>query len=274
MGEHDVVKASQRPWFASDVASMAASLGVSPGDTLVVHTRMSAMGWVCGGPQAVVEGLLAALGEAGTLVMPAHSGANSDPALWCNPPVPEEWWEPIRLNMPAFSEKRTPTRGVGCVAELFRSWPGTLRSSHPSGSFSARGTNAGFITKGSSLDFPFGDGSPLARVFDLDGKVLLIGVGYGNNTSMHLGEYRSGSLPAIRQGAAVMAGNGRRWAWYQDIDSDPDLFPAIGGEFEKAGGAVTKGNICQAPSMLMRQRDIVSFTADFLRKRRTCRTSR
>ena len=269
MGEHDVIKGSQRPWFAVDVAAMAKGLGVSPGDTLVVHTRMSSMGWVCGGAQAVVEGLISALGEGGTLVMPAHSGANSDPAQWCNPPVPEEWWEPIRQNMPAFSEDRTPTRGIGSIAELFRTWPGTLRSSHPSGSFSARGPNAGFVTRDSSLDFPFGDRSPLARVFDIDGKVLLIGVGYGNNTSMHLGEYRSGSLPVVRQGAAVMAGSGRQWAWYQDIDADSDLFPAIGEEFEKAGGAVTKGFICQAPCILMRQRDIVSFTADFLRKSRT-----
>lgn len=269
MGEHEVVKASQRPWFASDVDRMAKDLGVADGDTVIVHTRMSAMGWVCGGAQAVVEGLLSSIGERGTLVMPAHSGANSDPAQWCNPPVPEEWWEPIRQNSPAFSEYRTPTRGIGSVAELFRTWPGALRSAHPSGSFSALGPNAEFITRGSTLDFPFGERSPLARVFDLDGKVLLIGIGYGNNTSMHLGEYRSAILPVVRQGASVMTGTGRQWAWYEDIDADSDLFPAIGEEFEKAGGMVSKGFICQAPSMLMRQRDIVAFTADFLRKSRT-----
>lgn len=37
----------------------------------------------------------------------------------------------------------------------------------------------------------FGERSPLARRYELDGQALLAGVGHGNNTSIHLGEYRA-----------------------------------------------------------------------------------
>lgn len=269
MGELEVIASTPRPWTRKDVTGMARELGVKPSDTVIAHVRMSSMGWVCGSAQAVVEGLMDMVSECGTLVMPAHSGANSDPAKWCNPPVPEEWWEPIRENTPAFIPSVTPTRGMGVVAELFRACPGVLRSDHPSGSFTAYGRYASYVTSDHKLDFAFGDGSPLAKLYELDGKVLLIGVSYGNNTSMHLGEYRSGVLASERQGAAVMCAGGRKWVWYDEIEGDSDGFDNIGAAYEAQGGTVAKGMVCSAPSMLMPVREIVGFTADFIRRGRT-----
>src|SRR5690348_8153172 len=44
------------------------ALGVREGGVLLVHTRMSALGWVVGGSGTVVSALLEALGPEGTLM--------------------------------------------------------------------------------------------------------------------------------------------------------------------------------------------------------------
>ena len=77
-------------------------LGVREGMVLNVHSSLSRLGWVAGGAQAVVGALLQAVGPAGTLLMPAHSGQLSEPANWRQPPVPETWWPEIRAALPAF----------------------------------------------------------------------------------------------------------------------------------------------------------------------------
>ena len=72
------------------------ALGIKEGMVLLVHSSLSAVGWVCGGPVAVIIALQKVLGETGTLVMPAHSADLSDPSQWEKPPVPESWWQTIR----------------------------------------------------------------------------------------------------------------------------------------------------------------------------------
>ena len=165
--------------------------GVIAGSTLLVHSSLSSLGWVCGGAVAVIQALMDVITPEGTLVMPTHSGDLSDPAKWAHPPVPESWWQPIRESMPAYHPQYTPSRGMGTIPEVFRTMPGVLRSSHPALSFAAFGKNAKFITENHSLTFSLGEQSPLARVYELDGEVMLLGVGFGNNTSFHLSEIRA-----------------------------------------------------------------------------------
>jgi aminoglycoside 3-N-acetyltransferase len=245
--------------------------GISEGMVLLVHSSLSSMGWVCGGPVAVILALEETLGDTGTLVMPSHSGSLSEPSKWQHPPVPESWWPVIRSEMPAFDPGLTPTRKMGAVAETFRTQGGVLRSLHPSVSFSARGKYAAEITCGHSLDCSLGEHSPLARIYDLDGYVLLLGVGYMNNTSLHLAEYRAEfkGKSIIEDGAPVFVDGKRVWQGYKDIDAKDDDFELIGAAFEEdCSESVHKFMIGKAKARLMRQRSLVDYASEWMTKNR------
>ena len=113
MSERDAVDKSARPATVDSIGDDLARLGVEPGMTLLVHSSLSAIGWVSGGPVAVIQALEAVLGPSGTLVMPTHSTGLTEPRNWQNPPVPEDWWPIFRDTAPAYDPDLTPTRSMG-----------------------------------------------------------------------------------------------------------------------------------------------------------------
>lgn len=264
--ELEVIKVSPEPRTRMSLAKDLNALGLEPGMTVIVHVALSKLGWVSGGAVALIQALMDALTPEGTLVMPAHSGNLSDPALWCNPPVPLEWQQVIRDTMPAFEPTITPTSGIGTMPEVFRNFPGVLRSNHPAVSFTAWGWHAEAITSGHALDYSLGEESPLARIYDLNGYVLLIGVGHDRNTSLHLSEYRSGCRAKQKQGAPVMENGTRTWREYEDYDIDSDDFPPIGAAFEQSH-YIRRGLVGSAESRLIPQRELVDFATEWFRNR-------
>jgi aminoglycoside 3-N-acetyltransferase len=233
---------------------------------------MSRLDWVVGGSEAVVLALLAAVGDDGTIMMPAHSGANTDPSNWQNPPVPEKWWPTVREHTPAYNARTTPTRGIGVVPELFRTWPGTLRSDHPVVSMAAHGPNAAYLVADHNLEDDMGEKSPLARLYDLDGHVLLLGVDHSNNTSLHLAEYRA-NYPGkrnLRIGSAVMVDGRRQWVPYEVLDTQTDDFSAIGDAFDELHDVEIR-RINNADVRLFRQRLLVDFAVAWMERNRDVR---
>jgi aminoglycoside 3-N-acetyltransferase len=272
MSEGEVVEKTEVPATIDSLQADFRALGIRSGMVLLVHSSLSAMGWVCGGAVAVIVALQEVLGKTGTLVMPTHSTDLTEPSQWENPPVPESWWPVIRATMPAYQPDLTPTRSMGIIAETFRKQKGVLRSAHPHHSFCAYGHQASHITDNHSLEFGLGEGSPLARIYDLGGFVLLLGVGHNSNTSMHLAEYRA-TFPTkriVQEGAPISAAGSRRWTTFENIDLDSSDFEQIGEDFLRSDveREVHRAKVGLAKCQLMPQRAMVDFTVDWLEENR------
>ncbi|MBM7644172.1 aminoglycoside 3-N-acetyltransferase [Scopulibacillus daqui] len=263
MAEKSIIENTPEPRTRMNLAEDLCKLGLASGMTVIVHSSMSSIGWVCGGPVAVVQALMDVITPQGTIVMPAQTTHYSDPACWENPPVPTAWHEKIRKEMPAFESEITPTLGMGVIAETFRTFPSVYRSNHPAYSFAAWGKDAEAITHSHSLDNGLGERSPLARIYEKDGWILMLGTGYNTNTSFHLAEYRSGVRKAIQAGAPIIENGKRVWSTYHDIALDEECFQEIGDEMEKVI-PVKRGKAGSARSYLFRQREAVDFAKAWL----------
>lgn len=272
MSEGNVIEGTTKPATVTSLVGDLRALGVEPGMTIMVHSSLSRLGFVAGGAPAVVKALLESVGAAGTIVMPTHSTDLTDPASWSNPPVPASWWNPIRAEMPAYDPALTPTRSMGSIVECFRHVPGVMRSAHPTVSAAAVGPNAAFVTNAHELNRGLGESSPQARIYELDGHVLLIGVTHVNNTSLHLAERRSAPDDAatVTQSSPMIVDGTRRWVTWTELDDDAADFPAIGDGFVESG-AERAGPVGAGAGRLMRSRDIVDFATDWMNRQRTWR---
>ena len=225
-----------------DILDALLSVGVSKGQTIMVHTSLSSLGFVCGGAQMVID---------------VH---------W---EEPEDWWQLIRDNWPAYNKEITPTNTMGAVAEMFRKWPGALRSDHPARSVAAWGKYAEYLTAAHDLSNIFGDGSPIGKLYELDGLVLLIGVGYDKNTSLHLADVRAdypGKHNSIEH-SAVMENGHRVWKRYETLFVDGEDFNEIGTAFENAC-PIHKASLGNGTIRLMKQRDLVDFAVRWIEENR------
>lgn len=143
------------------------SLGVRPGGVLLVHSSLSALGYVPGGAETIIQGLRAAVGEAGTLLMPALT------------------YQTVTSQRPLFDVRQTPAN-VGIIPETFRQQPGVQRSVHPTHSVCGTGPLAAALLQPHLDDqTPCGKHSPFHTLPRHNGQILMLGCGLTPNTSMH-----------------------------------------------------------------------------------------
>ena len=154
----------------STLTDQLLDLGVQPGGVVVVHTSYRAIRPIEGGPQGVIDALLAAVGPEGTIVMPSWSGDDDHP---CDPTA-------------------ASAADLGIIADVFWRQPGAIRTPHPF-TFAALGPDAERITSDPLPMPPHRLESPIGRVWELDGQVLLLGVGHDSNTTIHLAEVLGGA---------------------------------------------------------------------------------
>ena len=252
-----------------DIVDGLRNIGVKEGQNIIVHTSMKNFGFVCGGAQVIIEALIESVGKEGTIIMSTQTWKNMDPEYGVHWEEPKEWWNIIRENWPAYDKDITPTNSMGAVAEMFRRWPDALRSDHPVRSIAAWGKNAKYITSNHDLSDIFGETSPIAKLYYLDGYVLLLGTGYDKNTSIHLADVRAKypSKHMEKNSCAVIKNGSREWITYSTLYVDGEDFVDIGIEFE-AKNKVNKAKIGNADIRFMKQRDIVDFAVKWIEDNR------
>ena len=252
-----------------DIKVALEQVGVQSGQAIMVHTSLSSLGFVCGGAQMVIEALIESVGEEGTIMMPTQSWKNLDPEAGVHWEEPKEWWQTIRDNWPAYDKDITPTNTMGAVAEMFRKWPGTKRSDHPARSVAAWGKQAEYLTRNHDLSNIFGEDSPVGKLYALDGYVLLIGVDYDKNTSIHLADVRADypSKHMTKESSDIMENDNRVWKTYETLYVDGEDFCDIGKAFEKEC-RVEKVMLGNGTLTFMKQRELVDFAVRWIEKYR------
>jgi aminoglycoside N3'-acetyltransferase/dienelactone hydrolase len=153
-----------------DLLAGLSALGLGPGDVVLCHSSLRSFGLVEGGAATVVGALLDTLGATGTLIAPIFRRF-----FWEGP---DQVWD----------REQSPSL-MGAISECLRTWPGACRSSHGPHPVAAVGPLAAELTRRRHRS-DYALDSPLARLVDLDGWVLLVGVGFGVCTLMHLLEER------------------------------------------------------------------------------------
>ncbi|MFF5560037.1 aminoglycoside N(3)-acetyltransferase [[Kitasatospora] papulosa] len=251
-------------------AAQLHELGVRRGGVLLAHASMRAAG---GSAEDMARALHRALGPAGTLVVPSFTPENSDTSRAYLDRVrglSEEAGAAVRAAMPAFDPAVSPAPTMGALAELVRLAPGARRSGHPQTSFAGLGPAAGQLLAGHRPDCHLGEDSPLARLYEADAQILLLGTGFGRCTAFHLAEYRRPAPPRRLYRCVVASEGGRRWWEYEDVALDDSDFAHLGDDFVRARpGAVGAGRVGSAPSRLFPLRAAVDFAVGWITERRT-----
>ena len=151
-----------------------AQVGVRRGDVLLVHSSLSSLGHVEGGPDTVIDALLEVVGPEGTILMPAY-------------PVVGDWM--TYINSDVVFDPRTSPSAMGVITDVFWRRPGVLRSLHPTHPVAAYGPHAEYLVRDhEKSQSPCGPASPFRKLVELDGHILHLGSPFCNTTSFHVVE--------------------------------------------------------------------------------------
>jgi aminoglycoside 3-N-acetyltransferase len=257
------------------------SLGVTLGQTLLVHASVSRIGLVEGGPPAVVSALKEAVGDAGNVVTPTGTPENSNTSrahLERIATLTPAEIEAYLQDRQGFSKDSTPST-MGAFGEALRTFAGAVRSDHPQISFAAIGPDARYLTDDHDLKCHLGERSPLEKLYHLStASVLLLGVGYEACTAFHLAEYRYIESPPKKQySCAVLVDGQGQWFDYEDVVLDDTDFVEIGKcledeaseESRRSEVSVRKGNVGNASCRLVPMMQAVDYAENWMKQNRT-----
>ncbi|WP_432104975.1 aminoglycoside 3-N-acetyltransferase [Streptomyces sp. bgisy091] len=259
------------PVTRSRIVRDLTALGLADGDTVMFHTRLSALGYVAGGTSTLVNALLDRVGERGTLLVTCgwHDALPYGFTSW-----PQSWQDAVRAEHPAYDPVSSEAdHDHGRLPEALRRWPGAVRSRHPDVSLAALGPAATELMADHPWDDPHGPGSPLAKLVGLGGRVLMLGAPLETLTLLHHAEAlaQAPGKRFVEYEQPVLEDGRRVWRRFRDIDSSGGAFdysavtPPGQDPFETIGQAMVaagigrRGKVGAADSHLFEAADVLAF---------------
>lgn len=242
------------------------TLGLKPGQVVMLHASVKAVGAVIGGPNVILQALLDALGADGTLMM--YAGWQDIPDFI--PELPEDIQQRYYDSHPPFDPATArAVRANSILAEFLRTWPGSRRSLNPEASMVAVGARADELTRDHPLNYGYGPGSPLEKLVKVGGKVLLLGAPLDRITLLHYAENRANlrqkaiihyPCPLLQQGRKV-------WVDVEDYETgephDDYSFEQIARSY-LAAHDVPQGIVGDAASSLFDAASLTRFAIAWL----------
>jgi aminoglycoside N3'-acetyltransferase len=223
------------------LAEQLRALGVEPGDVLLVHSSYRAVRPVEDGPAGLIAALQEAVGESGTIVMPAWTEDDDSP----------------------FDPASTPvSTSLGVVPATFARSPGVVRSAHPF-ACAAIGRHAAAIIADDLPIPPHRLESPVGRVWEMDGRVLLLGVGHDSDTTIHLAESFARVPYGVPKHCTVLKEGRATRIDYLENDHCCQRF-ALADEWLTSRGLQREGRVGGAHARLVRSRDVVDVVRERL----------
>jgi aminoglycoside 3-N-acetyltransferase len=201
------------------------ALGIAPGDTVMAHASVRAVGDVAGGPDQIHLALKDALTDAGTLMMYASCPAHYDEIGRGN--LSPEQERELQEKLPAFDPLTARSqRENGALVELFRTYPGS-RVNHHVARFVTWGRHAEYLHSKQPWNYAFGRASALDRFVALGGKILLLGCDHDTVTFLHYAEHIV-DIPGKRVSkfkVPVSDGGTRVWRDMEEFDTSDRAHP-------------------------------------------------
>ena len=249
------------------------SLGVMPGDLVMLHASIRSVGDVAGGPDEIHLALKDALTASGTLFMYASCPRYYDEIGRGNLTAEQE--AELLEKLPPFDPHRArSSRDNGALVELLRTYGDVQVNPHVA-RFVVWGKHTDHLLSPQPWDDAFGHGSLLERFVELDGKILLLGSDHDQVTFLHYAEHIV-DIPdkrVARFKVPVLENGVRVWRDMREFDTSigvhpnwPDAFFAtlVDGYLAQAGN--TGGIVGSAPSQLFPARALLEFALPVMQR--------
>jgi aminoglycoside 3-N-acetyltransferase len=246
------------------------ALGLRAGDTVMIHAAMRQVGPLLNGPDALIDAVRRVIGSEGTLMAYTDWDSVHTDLMDEDGRVHDAY----RAHVPGFDVHASrAARSNGIIAEFVRTTPGAVRSANPGASMAAIGRLSHWLTADHPQDYGYGPGSPLARLVECGGRVLMVGAPRDTMTLLHYAEHLAPieGKRVLRYEQPFASDVGTVWRWVEEFDtSEPVVDGLPENTFEQIvtayldSGSGAIGAVGEADSVLVDAAPMLAFGVRWL----------